>query len=61
MVLDPYHSYDGLELGLSLWTYLSNKKGGRESEKVVLGDMVILLGVGIAAWKGDLSIIAGLR
>jgi hypothetical protein len=42
------------------WAYLSNKKGEDEFEKVVLGDVVILL-VGIAMWKGDLSIIAGLR
>jgi hypothetical protein len=42
------------------WAYLSNKKGEDGFKKVVLGDMVILL-VGIAMWKGDLSIIAGLR
>jgi hypothetical protein len=42
------------------WTYLSNKKGLDEFKKVVLGDIVILL-IGIAMWKGDLSVIAGLR
>jgi hypothetical protein len=42
------------------WLYLSNKKEEEEDEfdKVVLGDVVILVVFGIAMWKGDLTIIA---
>jgi hypothetical protein len=32
-----------------------------EFDKVVLGDVVILMEVGIAMWKGDLTISANLR
>jgi hypothetical protein len=49
-----------------LWNglYLSNKQeeeGENEFDKVVLMDVVILMVVGIAMWKGDLTVIANLR
>jgi hypothetical protein len=43
------------------WLYLSNKQEEEdEFDKVVLGDVVILMVVGVAMWKGDLTIIANL-
>jgi hypothetical protein len=49
-----------------LWSRLnlSNKQEEEEEDefdKVVLGDVVILMVVGIAMWKGDLTIFANLR
>lgn len=51
---------------MSLWSWLnlSNKQEEEEEDefdKVVLGDVVILMVVGIAMWKGDLTIVANLR
>jgi hypothetical protein len=48
-----------------LWNglYLSNKQEEEEEDefdKVVLGDVVILMVVGITMWKGDLTIIVNL-
>jgi hypothetical protein len=49
-----------------LWSRLnlSNKQEEEEEDefdKVVLGDVVIFMVVGITMWKGDLTIIADLR
>jgi hypothetical protein len=49
-----------------LWSRLNlfNKQEEEEEDefdKVVLGDVVILMEVGIAMWKGDLTISANLR
>jgi hypothetical protein len=45
------------------WLYLSDKQEEEEEDefdKVVLGDVVILMVIGIAMWKEDLTIIVNL-